>query len=427
MDEDIKDFFLSMADELRTTPDAPSDLLLRRVRRRRLRTVGATVLALAVVSAGTVGAIRAFGGPRRPAPAEGACSKGWSLSPARSVGYYTFLSGLAAASPDDVWAVGSVGGNPSYPLVEHWDGERWSVVPSPRLLGAELGGVDVVSGTDIWAVGADTGARTLIEHWDGRRWSVLPSPNFVQRTWKHNVLAAVSGTAPEDVWAVGWTGDGSGRRARALIEHWDGSSWSLVTSPHVDSKQVVLYDVASLGHDDVWAVGQQRIGPSTRTLVLHWDGSAWSVVQTPNPEWAFESLWGVAGVGPDDVWAVGRASDQGLVSLHPIVMHWDGSGWTLIRDLPSDHPYGLEAVDAAGPDNVWAGDKAIPYAYALHWDGRRWSLVAPPGGPIKGGLLNGIVAFSDGEALAVGSRSSETGMSPVAVHLCSSARSASAG
>jgi hypothetical protein len=195
----------------------------------------------------------------------------------------------------------------------------------------------------------------------------------------------------------------------------------------VGSTQVLLTDVAAVCADDVWAVGQIRAEGSTETLAMHWDGSTWTVIPTPNPEGRFIELSGAVAVAPDDAWAVGSAWDQRLTSAQPIVMRWDGSSWRLVHDLPSGLPYGLEAVAAVGPNDVWAADKAVSYAYALHWDGRTWSLVVPRGGPIKGGRLSGIVAFPGGEAVAVGSMSVEEGMSPVAVQLCSPASSLSAG
>mgnify|MGYP001248756381 CR=1 FL=1 len=66
----------------------------------------------------------------------------------------------------------------------------WKVVPSPPIdvshstFGAKLNAVTVVSSTDIWAVGfgplpggAAFVKQTLIEHWNGTRWSIVPSPN----------------------------------------------------------------------------------------------------------------------------------------------------------------------------------------------------------------------------------------------------------
>src|SRR2546429_116361 len=58
----------------------------------------------------------------------------------------------------------------------------WSVVPSPNGSSSSgLSGVAVVSASDIWAVGSSgsqrSGAQTLIEHWNGSSWSVVTSPN----------------------------------------------------------------------------------------------------------------------------------------------------------------------------------------------------------------------------------------------------------
>jgi hypothetical protein len=46
-----------------------------------------------------------------------------------------------------------------------------------------------------------------------------------------------------------------------------------------------------------------------------------------------------------------------------------------------------------------------------------------PSGPIKWGRLAGIVAFPSGQAVAVGSTSTGSGMNPLVVSLCSSAAS----
>src|SRR5438045_9623651 len=59
---------------------------------------------------------------------------------------------------------------------------QWSVVPSPNgSSSSNLSGVAAVSANDIWAVGSSgnqmSGAQTLIEDWNGTSWSVVTSPN----------------------------------------------------------------------------------------------------------------------------------------------------------------------------------------------------------------------------------------------------------
>src|SRR5437762_3576748 len=77
----------------------------------------------------------------------------------------------------------SMGTDPVRTLIEHWDGIAWSVVPSPNVSGLDrtLTGVAAVSANDVWAVGyyhnANYVVQTLIEHWNGSAWSIVPSSN----------------------------------------------------------------------------------------------------------------------------------------------------------------------------------------------------------------------------------------------------------
>src|SRR5207302_6904454 len=55
---------------------------------------------------------------------------------------------------------------------------NWSVVPSPNPNGnGGLSGVAAASATDIWAVGGYgsqlSSGQTLIEHWDGAHWQIV--------------------------------------------------------------------------------------------------------------------------------------------------------------------------------------------------------------------------------------------------------------
>ena len=68
-----------------------------------------------------------------------------------------------------------------------------------------------------------TGSQPLIEHWDGTSWSVVSSPNLTQGGF----LSAVTAISTNNVWAVGEDDNLS----VDLVEHWDGTSWSVVSSP----------------------------------------------------------------------------------------------------------------------------------------------------------------------------------------------------
>ncbi len=84
----------------------------------------------------------------------------------------------------------------------------WQVIPSGNGLNKvnELHGVSALSENDVWAVGVSynterTIGSTLIEHWNGSQWSVVPSPNPSSSI---NLLEAVTAVAANDVWAVGY-------------------------------------------------------------------------------------------------------------------------------------------------------------------------------------------------------------------------------
>ena len=72
------------------------------------------------------------------------------------------------------------------PLVEAWNGSSWTLGAQPPLPSAAGGGlfdVNCVSGSDCWAVGTVVGvgsdgnpSAALIENWNGVSWSMVPSP-----------------------------------------------------------------------------------------------------------------------------------------------------------------------------------------------------------------------------------------------------------
>jgi hypothetical protein len=181
--------------------------------------------------------------------------------PSPSPGQYGWLRGVTAVSANNVWAAGTHYVNGSQlTLILHWDGTRWSVVPSPNdgPFTQELFEIRAVSANDIWAVGyhlAVFGPRqvyqTTILHWNGTAWSVVPSPDVNQNS---NYLWSVDGTSASDAWAVGFFD--TGFELRTMTQHWDGTSWTIVPSPNASDDIDELADVAAVSPTDVWTVGQ---------------------------------------------------------------------------------------------------------------------------------------------------------------------------
>ncbi|MEO8286548.1 MAG: S-layer homology domain-containing protein [Chloroflexota bacterium] len=307
------------------------------------------------------------------------CEPVWSIVPGPSpTQSRTFLNDVSVVSPGNVWAVGYAADNDVITLIHHWDGFSWNVVPSPNAAGItnELNSVDAVSASDIWAVGFSwTGAdyyTTLIEHWNGTEWSIVPSPNV----GTFPMLEHVHAVASNDVWAVGSYSE-LNSTTNPLALHWDGSQWSAVATPTFTTSAIHLQSLSSVSANDVWIAGyySDPLNGTNRTLLEHWDGRQWSVVPSPNIGLAANELESVIALSANDVWAVGR------YDLQPLSMHWDGQVWAIVP-MPTlvsqtTHLYGVTAISST---DVWAAgyyDPLSGYAVTLtlHWDGSSWRVV----------------------------------------------------
>jgi hypothetical protein len=290
------------------------------------------------------------------------------------------ITGIAVVNDSDVWAIGSFGATNQMTLTEHWDGTSWSIVPSPNPdpTSSILTGVAALATNDVWAVGYGVHGdwKTIILHWDGTTWSVVPSPNL---TNFDNFLEAVSAISPTDIWAVGYTDTPSGaHHFQPLALHWDGATWSTVQAPF--SGGTSIFAVHAIASNDVWAVGFDHEGQNfsaSTTYTMHWDGTTWSTVPSPNGSFALNQLAGVAGASSSDVWAVGGTGPD-FSSENPLVLHWDGSTWSIVTTPSLTGSSGFRAVLANSTNNVWAVGTTDGQALAERWNGRRWAVATLP-------------------------------------------------
>jgi len=213
---------------------------------------------------------------------------GWQVVPTHKLGAGdNVLASVSAASATDAWAVGTYDPSTTSPIVtlaQHFDGTRWTAFPLPNVGLQEnvLLGVSMPSPGKAWAVGYFVNGKfeqqTLILHFDGSGWSVVPSPSPGAQ---QNILYGVAAVSDSDVWAVGGEEDSNGLW-RTLTEHWDGSSWTVVKAVDSGSSGNQFYAVKAIASGNVYAVGQQAgAGFPNQALIEHWNGSAWSVVSSP--------------------------------------------------------------------------------------------------------------------------------------------------
>lgn len=300
------------------------------------------------------------------------------------------LDAVAVVSATDAWAVGRAGANT---LAEHWNGSQWGVVPTPNVQGSifnELKGVAAVSSTDVWAAGyasLTTNNVVLIEHWNGTQWSIVPTPQPAQQG-AGPALNAIAAVAANNVWAVGGSFEPlvPGPGGQAILMHWDGQAWTLTAPPPATSSwsSSTRFGVAAVSSSDVWAVGEFDS--------FHWNGSAWSVVS------GAPSQMGITAADGTDVWAVGTVTycdnESYYCASSPTAFRWNGSQWSSSSPVDSGSFAGAGAISAT---DVWAVGGG-----AQNWNGSAWSVVATASVSGATNALLGVAGSSAHDVWAVG-------------------------
>src|SRR5438876_657183 len=222
--------------------------------------------------------------------------------------------------------------------------------------------------------GADAAASSACH------WHVVSSPNPSRQGF--NSLNGVAAITANNIWAVG----ASSSTGQAIIEHWNGIRWNLVSNPVSGSS---LNSVAAIAANNIWAVGDH----SGQTLVEHWNGTRWSIVSSPNAP-GRDVLTGVAATSSNDIWAVGNVVSN---TAQPLIEHWNGTSWRLVPG-PTPQLSGLRSVSAVSPGNIWAvgsfnSSSGGSLTLVEHWNGTTWATVTSPS-PTSYSYLNGVVAVS---------------------------------
>ena len=309
----------------------------------------------------------------------------WNVIPAPSIAGATNadLYSIAAVSANDIWAVGSDlnASGQVQTLIEQWNGTQWSVVSSPNNnIYDHLYAVAAVSANNVWAVGyygtpTSQETQALIEHWDGTQWSVVPGPNPTPS----GGLDTLSINSATDIWAIGMNG------SQLLIEHWDGTNWSIISSPSYWTYLDDFHAAIAVSSNNVWVVGRYETNNfNYRTLTVQWNGTQWSIIPSPNIG-ALNSneLNGVVRVpGTNQLWAVG---DHFTNRIYTLTEYWNGKGWsTVASPSPGTSRNMLFAAAAISARSIWAvgyyqnDSNGNHYPLIEHWNGSTWSVTSNP-------------------------------------------------
>jgi len=298
----------------------------------------------------------------------------------------------------------------------------WSIVPSPNPLtdeDVEVQGTSCVTATFCVAVGysyTGTDAVTLVEQWNGTTWSIVPSPNVP--SVEDNYLEGVSCPTTTFCVAAGSTYNGS--EEQTLIEQWNGTSWSIVTSPNRNTSTDNGFDGVSCTSSTfcVAAGSWYNAGDYEQALTAQWNGTSWSATtaaDTPNND----ELDGVSCALPTFCVATGYTYANGTNAPEStLVEQWNGTTWTITAssDLVAGGYNDLYSVSCTSTTfcvAVGYGQDGGPYSPARvntartlveQWNGTTWSMVASPSTPSGfGNFLYGVSCVGPTSCVAVGS------------------------
>jgi hypothetical protein len=208
---------------------------------------------------------------------------GWSVTPTpNGVGPRTFLSGVDCSSANSCMAVGVVDdglANPhsGTPVIEHWDGTSWQMMPTPTAFGS-LASISCPRSNVCFAVG------DLHELWNGTNWSIQSDP-------AHGSLQDVSCSGLLACTAVG--DKAVSGNLFTLAERWNGTGWQVQSTPNpAGSDNSDLYGVSCPLKRTCTAVGYS-LTPGVPTdhlapLLERWFGrvDSWGPQAPPQPEGA---------------------------------------------------------------------------------------------------------------------------------------------
>jgi hypothetical protein len=286
----------------------------------------------------------------------------------------------------------------AHTLIETSTGKTWSIVTSPNQgTGANfLTGVSCVQPTFCMAVGySDTPTsieRTLIESWDGRRWTVMPNPT--QGTGS-NVLNSVTCLSTQLCVAAGFADNGGGL-PQTLIEEWNGTAWTIAKSPNVGSGSNILSGVSCVPANLCVAVGHLiPSGGIEQALIETWNGTTWSVASQPGLSGA-SVLNGVSCLAViSKCVAVGSSTSPSYIN-QTLIETLTGQSWS-ITSSPNHGTDGsqLSSVSCASATSCAAVGVYLDSTFDAEtmvdsWNGTNWTLASTPNSAFPDNALTGV-------------------------------------
>ena len=354
-------------------------------------------MVLALITSGAAFAGSAAG---QEAPAAPAAQLASAPSPAP-------LTALYCRTRTDCVAVGANSlQNPASLVTERWNGVRWSrsALPAPAgTVFSSLSSASIACPTarECVAVGPATDAGgPLIEYWNGSRWSLGQAaiPNGSPSGLIYFVFNAISCPAPRDCYAVGSLMGVGSTETLQLIEHWNGSTWSVQTE---GSMGTWFSGISCRTRAFCVAVGSGIEGSDPFADV--WNGQTWT--ETALPWTGAVQISGVSCPATTSCFALGLD----LMGNGSLVERWNGRSWSAAyppAPAASLSPE-LASVSCVSPARCLAvGNYAGNGVYVVAWNGHAWHRIAVTTTNGKLGYFEQVQCLSATRCVALGATTS---------------------
>ncbi len=301
--------------------------------------------------------------------------------------------------------------SPGHTLVERWNGTSWALVATPAPTGSTgsyFNGVSCVSASYCIAVGyyttASSPGHTLVERWNGTTWSIVASPNATGGTGSY--FNAVSCPTTSFCAAVGYSYNST--TTKTLAGRWTGTNWAVVATPNPSGDDPDLFSISCPSSTNCLAVGYYTsTSGSDRTLTERWNGTKWSILSSPTPSGSDSYLNDVS--CPTASYCVATGSTYPATGPgRTLVERWNGSGWAIVA---SPSPSGanesyLNAVRCRSTTSctaVGASSSTSDKTLIERWNGASWTILASPNPTgSTASYLNGVSCVSATACTAVG-------------------------
>lgn len=335
------------------------------------------------------------------------------------------FNGVSCPTATDCIATGSPENLAAAPLVEQWDGTTWTIQSAPSVAGANVSDLLAVSCTAASACAAvglasdfNVAPLTLAESWDGINWSIRTTVNKpgAQSTY----LSGVACTATPSCAAVGYTTTSKGVQ-QTLAVTWDGTAWTLRTTPSPSSTAATFHSVSCTAPSACTAVGNYENSTHGVTLAERWDGTSWTLQSTTNrSSTSANVLSSVSCASSTSCMAVGYYFNSTVGHYETLTEQWDGSSWTTksspnrtgatISMLGGVSCASATSCLAVGGYSTASGAFAPNEPLAEVWDGSKWTIKLPktPSGATLA-TLSGVSCTSATSCMAAGGSSASVG------------------